>query len=70
MSAQNINEIEDLFLYPELIPEQVQNILDSVNYEICAYQELTRIKNEIESLNYTFDFGLAAEPYDLRMIKN
>jgi hypothetical protein len=59
-------QTKDLFLTPELIPEEIQKILNSVNDELCPYSELKRIKNEIEFLNYTFDFGLDAEPYDLR----
>ena len=70
MSEQNINEIEDLFLYPELIPEQVQNILDTRNFDLNGYTELARINNELRKIGYEFDSGLDADPYDLRMIKN
>jgi hypothetical protein len=60
--------MEDLFEHPDLIPEKVQAIIDSRDYKICGYKELTRIINELEPLGYTFDFGLDAEPYELKTI--
>ncbi len=69
-TTQNINDIDDLFLYPELIPEQVQNILDTRDYELCGYKELERINNELTKIGYEFDYGLDAEPYYLTKIKN
>jgi hypothetical protein len=62
--------MEDLFEHPDLIPEKVQTIIDSRNFEICGYKELTRIIKEINPLGYTFDFGLDAEPYQLKRIWN
>jgi len=65
---QQINSMEDLFEHPDLIPEKVQAIIDSRNFEICGYKELTRIINELEPLGYTFNFGLDAEPYELKKV--
>jgi hypothetical protein len=59
---------DDLFKYPELIPEQVQEILKSQNFEICGYIELKRINNELNKIGYEFNFGLDAEPYNLQKI--
>jgi hypothetical protein len=70
MNTQNINDIDDLFLYPELIPEQVQNILDTRNFDLNGYTELERINNELRKIGYEFDYGLDAEPYYLTKIKN
>ena len=69
MNTQNINDIDDLFLYPELIPKQVQNILDSRDYEL-GYKDLERINKELNKIGYEFDYGLDAEPYYLTKIKN
>ena len=61
--------MKDLFETPELIPDNVQDVLETFN-EDCAntYHELDRILKEIEPLGYTFDYYLDAEPYGLRPI--
>lgn len=59
----------DLFETPELIPSEIQAVLDTFNEETDnTYTELGRIVLEIEKLGYTFDYGLDAEPYGLRPI--
>lgn len=59
--------MKDLFETPELIPENVQAILDTFSEETGnTYAELQRLVNEIEPLGYTFDYYLNAEPYGLR----
>lgn len=60
--------MEDLFETPELIPDEVQAIFDTLNEDLDEYAELERIKEEIEPLGYTFDYYLDAVPYDLRKI--
>jgi hypothetical protein len=61
--------MKDLFETPELIPNEVQAILETFD-ENCdnTYLELDRILGEIEPLGYTFDYYLDAEPYGLRPI--
>jgi len=61
--------MKDLFETPELIPNEVQAILETFD-ENCAntYLELDRILGEIEPLGYIFDYYLDAEPYGLRPI--
>lgn len=59
--------MKDLFETPELIPLDVQAILESFDEESSnTYLELARLVNELEVLGYTFDYGLDAEPYGLR----
>lgn len=62
--------MKDLFETPELIPSEVQNILESFNEEECPndYRDLERLLKLIEPLGYTFDYYLDAEPYGLRPI--
>lgn len=61
--------MKDLFETPELIPHDVQAVLDTFNEETDnTYTELARIVLEIEKLGYTFDYYLDAEPYGLRPI--
>lgn len=61
--------MKDLFETPELIPEEVKFVLETFN-ENCGntYSELERILVEIETLGYTFDYCLDAEPFGLRAI--
>jgi len=58
--------MKDLFETPELIPSDVQAILDT--FDDFTYQELDRIKDELQTVGYTFDYGLDAEPYNLRKL--
>jgi len=61
--------MKDLFETPELIPEEVQAILESFDENSGnEYFELDRILAEIEPLGFTFDYYLDADPYGLRPI--
>jgi hypothetical protein len=60
--------MKDLFETPELIPQDVQAILETFNEDADPYHELDRLTNELEEIGYTFDYYLDAEPYGLRPI--
>jgi hypothetical protein len=60
--------MKDLFETPELIPEEVQAVLETFDENADDYAELDRILAEIEPLGYTFDYYLNAEAYGLRPI--
>lgn len=62
--------MKDLFETPELIPTNVQAILESFNEDdfTNSYQDLEILLKLIEPLGYTFDYSLDAEPYGLRPI--
>ena len=61
--------MKDLFETPDLIPIDVQIVLESFDENASnGYHELQRLVNEIEPLGYTFDYFLDAEPYGLRPI--
>lgn len=61
--------MKDLFETPELIPDNVQAVLESFDEDSPnTYHELDRILSEIEPMGYTFDYYLDAEPYGLRPI--
>lgn len=60
--------MKDLFETPHLIPHEVQAVLDTLSEDANSYWELERIQKQVEKLGYTFDYGLDAEPYDLRLI--
>lgn len=60
--------MKDLFETPELIPNEVQAVLDTLSEDANPYWELERIRIQVEKLGYTFDYGLDAESYGLRPI--
>ena len=61
--------MKDLFETPELIPSDVQEILESFDEDTPnTYQELNRLVDELAKVGYTFDYYLDAEPYGLRPI--
>lgn len=60
--------MKDLFETPELIPNEVQLVLESFDENADSYHELDRILSLIEPMGYTFDYYLDAEPYGLRPI--
>ena len=61
--------MKDLFETFELIPEEVQAVLESFDEDSGnTYYELDRILAEIEPLGYIFDYYLDADPYGLRPI--
>ncbi len=63
-----IDEIEDLFETPELIPDEVQAVLETFDEDADSYRELARLLDELEPLGYIFSYYLDAEPYWLRKI--
>jgi hypothetical protein len=67
INIKTIKVMKDLFETPELIPNEVQAILETFDEDSGnTYFELDRILSEIEPLGYTFDYYLDAEPYGLR----
>jgi hypothetical protein len=58
----------DLFEDYEDQPKEVRAILAKYDMEDNDYETLQNLKSELESIGYTMDFGLDAEPYDLRKI--
>ena len=60
--------MKDLFETPELIPDEVGLILETL--EEGSYDDIERILKEIKPLGYTFEYYLDAVPYGLRKIKN
>jgi hypothetical protein len=61
--------MKDLFETPDLIPIDVQIVLESFDEDTAnTYHELDRLLSELEPLGYTFDYYLDADPYGLRPI--
>ena len=62
--------IEDLFEIPEYLPEEVQDVLDKYNegLEEGDYEVLKKAKKELESIGFTFDYGLGGGASDLQVV--
>jgi len=60
----------DLFKNPELLPEHIKAILDKFNAKDNDYTNCENLLSEMEENGYTFEFGLDAEPYNLRTVDN
>jgi len=58
---------EDLFDNYESLPELVKEVI--LTFSDNSYAECVRLEAELKQLGYTFDWGLDAEPFNLRLIK-
>jgi hypothetical protein len=61
-------EIEDLFSTPEKLPTEVQQILIAYSEREQTYENCQQLEQALKPHGYTFNWGLDAEPYDLRKI--
>jgi hypothetical protein len=58
--------MNDLFEAPEQIPKDVLDIL--ATFQDNTYEECERILNKLEQIGYTYEYGLDAEPFNLRKL--
>jgi hypothetical protein len=58
--------IVDLFDTPELIPDYVKEILEEYQHGDFNYLDCKELELRLNSVGYTIDWGLEAEPYNLR----
>jgi hypothetical protein len=59
-------EVKDLFDTPELIPDDVKVILREDEDGDFTYSDCEQLELILNSVGYTIDWGLEAEPYNLR----
>lgn len=59
----------DLFETPELMPDNLQAIVDKYAHADNSYEMCRAMLIECMAIGYTFDFYLDAMPYNLRPIK-
>ena len=55
----------DLFNTP---PTEIAHIIDKFNNNEPTYQTCEKLAKKLHKHGYTFDYGLSAEPYDLRKV--
>jgi hypothetical protein len=58
----------DLFEDYEDQPKEVSDLLETLEVEDYNYDTLNDLLSKMKKIGYTFEFGLDAEPYDLRKI--
>jgi hypothetical protein len=62
---------EDLFENPELLPIEMQSLIEHYNGEIenrDPYQVCRDFEADANRLGYTFDWGLDGQPFGLRKL--
>jgi len=64
-SIKNKTNTMDLFEQPELLPAEVQAILNGYDCDSDTYHECNRVNNALAPLGYSFSWGLDGQPYDL-----
>jgi len=60
--------MEDLFEHYETLPANVQRILEKYSKDNNSYPNCANLVIELETVGYTCDYGLDAEPYELRKL--
>ena len=58
----------DLFEQHKTLPQEVQDIIFSYDEEADKYKECERLLKLLKPHGYTFDWGLAGEPFNLKII--
>jgi len=62
--------MQDLFTTPEQLPTEVHEILSDFSERENTYENCAQLEEALKPHGYTFEWGLDAEPYDLRKIDN
>lgn len=57
--------MKDLFENPELLPIEVQNLINEFEQQPNNYESCAKLVKDLNKLNYTCDYGLDAVPYHL-----
>jgi hypothetical protein len=59
---------QDLFNTPELLPQEVKDILAKYEEMGTSYDTCNNLIKELEQVGYTCDYGLDGIPYELKKI--
>jgi hypothetical protein len=60
---------QDLFNTPELLPQEVKDILAKYEEMGTSYDTCNNLVKELEQVGYTCDYGLDGIPYELTKIE-
>lgn len=58
----------DLFDHFELLPEDIQNIINDFDVNKDHYQEASKMEYKMLKKGYTFEYSLDGMPYHLRKV--
>ncbi len=60
----------DLFEFPELLPQEVTDIIEEFgkNYS-CSYEDCDKLIDQLNAVGYTCEYGLDSSPYNLTKLK-
>lgn len=58
----------DYFETLELVPKEVQEILNKLGFEENDYTLLEDVKKQLENIGWTFEYYLDATPFGLRKL--
>jgi len=59
---------KDMFDYYDELPKEVQVILDKYSEMDNDYTNCDNLVDELTEIGWICDYGLSAEPYDLRLM--
>jgi len=59
--------MNDLFETPDLLPVEVQEILNAAG-EVSTYEECEELKSQLNVLGYDFEYYLDAQPFNLHKL--
>jgi hypothetical protein len=59
---------QDLFNTPELLPQEVKDILAKYDEMGTSYDTCHKLIKDLEQVGYTCDYGLDGIPYELKKI--
>lgn len=59
---------KDLFEYYDELPQEVREILSFYELEEMDYLTCENLLKELNAVGYTFEYGLSAEPFNLKKI--
>ena len=65
-----MEDFKDMFAYYDELPIEIQMILDKYAEMDFTYENCGNLIDELEVLGWTCEYGLDAEPYDLRQLTN
>lgn len=61
--------MKDLFEYPELLPANVNEIVERfANEDDYSYERCDQLIDELNAVGYTCEYGLDAMPYNLQRL--
>ena len=65
-----MEEFKDMFAYYDELPTEIKEVLDKYAEMDNTYENCGNLVEDLEELGWTCEYGLDAEPYDLRQLTN